>query len=160
MADSSNLDVVIGTGPLGLAVARELLAKGKAASVTGNPDTRHTYMFVGDLARGLVDLGEHDEAFGQTWHVPSAETVATREFVALVFEELGKPAKIRVTPRWLLSLLGIFDPVIHELPEILYQSEQPFVVDHSKYERVFAFAATSHREAISRTLNWYQQKTG
>jgi nucleoside-diphosphate-sugar epimerase len=117
-------------------------------------------MFVGDFARGLVNLGEHEEAFGQTWHVPSAETVTTRDFIALVFEELGKPVKIQVTPRWLLSLLGIFNPVIRELPEILYQSEQPFVVDHSKYERAFGFHATPHREAISRTLNWYRQRAG
>ncbi len=62
--------------------------------------------------------------------------------------------------RWLMSLLGIFNPVIRELPEILYQSEQPFVVDHSKYERVFGFDATPHREAISGTLGWHRQRTG
>jgi len=133
---------------------------GKAASVTGNPDVLHTYTFIDDFARGLVNLGERNEALGQTWHVPSAETVTTREFIALIFEELGKPMKIQVAPRWLISLLGIFDPVIRELPEILYQSEQPFVVDHSRYERAFGANITPHREAIRRTLDWYRQKTG
>jgi len=133
---------------------------GKAASVTGNPDARHTYTFINDFARGLVTLSEHDEALGQTWHVPSAETLTTREFIALVFEELGKPVKIQVAPLWLISLLGIFDPVIREVPEILYQSEQPFVVDHSRYERAFGADTTPHREAIRRTLDWYRQKTG
>jgi nucleoside-diphosphate-sugar epimerase len=133
---------------------------GKAASVTGNPDARHTYTFIDDFAKGLVTLGEHDEALGQAWHVPSAETLTTRDFIALIFKELEKPVKIQVAPRWLISLLGIFDPVIREVPEILYQSEQPFVVDHSKFERAFGADTTPHREAIRRTLDWYRQKTG
>lgn len=133
---------------------------GKAASVVGNPDTLHTYTFIDDFAKGLVTLGEHEEALGQVWHVPSAETVTTRRFVGLVFEALGKPVKLQVVPRWLLSLVGIFDPTVRELPEILYQSEQPFVVDHSKYERAFGADTTPHPQAIQETLDWYRQKTG
>jgi nucleoside-diphosphate-sugar epimerase len=133
---------------------------GKAASVLGNVDVLHTYTFIEDFARGLVTLGEHDEALGQVWQVPSAETVTTRAFIALVFEELGKPAKIQAVPRWMVTLLGILDPTIRELPEILYQSEKPFVVDHSKYERAFGAGTTPHREAIRQTLDWYRQKIG
>jgi hypothetical protein len=54
-------------------------------------------------------------------------------------------------------MLGIFDPTMRELPEIIYQSEQPFVVDHSKYERAFGASTTPHREAIRKTLDWYRQ---
>ena len=133
---------------------------GKAASITGNPEALHTYTFVGDFAKGLVNLGEHDEAFGQIWHVPSAETLTTRQFIELVFEVLGEPAKIQVVPRWLLSILGVVNPVVRELPEILYQTEQPFVVDHSKYERAFGSHATPHRQAIAATLDWYRHGAG
>jgi nucleoside-diphosphate-sugar epimerase len=130
---------------------------GKAASVTGDPGSRHTYTFVDDFARGLLTLGERDEALGQTWHVPSAETITTHRFVELIFEELGRPPRIQVAPRWMLSLVGMFDPVVRELPEIMYQTEQPFVVDHSKFERAFGARPTPHREAIRATLDWYRQ---
>ena len=130
---------------------------GKAASVTGNPDVLHTYTFIDDFAKALVNLGRRDEAFGRTWHVPSAETLTTREFIALIYKELGKPPRIQVAPRWVISFLGVFDPVIRELPEILYQSEQPFVMDHSKYERAFGAEPTPHLEAIRRTLDWYRE---
>ena len=133
---------------------------GKAASVLGNVDVPHTYIFIDDFAKGLVTLGEHDKALGQAWHVPSAETLTTRAFIALVFEELDKPVKIQAVPGWLISLLGIFDPMMRELPEVLYQSEQPFVVDHSKYERAFGISTTPHREAIRKTLDWYRHKAG
>ena len=148
------IESAVGERVFGFALA------GKAASVLGNLDAPHTYTFIEDFAKGLVTLGEHDEALGKTWHVPSAATVTTREFIALLFEELAKPVKIQAAPRWLVSLLGIFDPMMRELPEILYQSEEPFVVDHGKYERTFGASTTPHREAIRKTLDWYRQKAG
>ena len=148
------IESAVGERVFGFALA------GKAASVLGNLDVPHTYTFIEDFAKGLVTLGEHDQALGQTWHIPSAETVTTRAFITLVFEALGQPVKIQTAPRWLVSLLGIFDPMMRELPEILYQSEKPFVVDHSKYERAFGASTTPHREAIRQTLGWYRQKVG
>jgi nucleoside-diphosphate-sugar epimerase len=133
---------------------------GKAASVLGNVDVPHTYTYIDDFAKGLVTLGEHKEALGGIWLIPSAETVTTREFVTMVSEELGKPVKIQAAPRWLISMLGIFDPTMRELPEVMYQSEQPFVVDHGKFERAFGASTTPHREAIRMTLDWYRQKAG
>jgi nucleoside-diphosphate-sugar epimerase len=133
---------------------------GKAASVLGNVDIPHTYIFIQDFAKGLVTLGEQDKALGQIWLIPSAETLTTRALITLVFEDLGKPVKIQAAPRWLISMLGIFDPTMRELPEIMYQSEQPFVVDHGKYERAFGASTTPHLEAIRKTLDWYRQKAG
>jgi len=132
----------------------------KAASVLGNVDAPHTYTFIDDFAKGLVTLGENEKALGQIWLVPSAETVTTRAFITIVSEELGKPIKIQAAPRWLISMLGIFDPTMRELPEVMYQSEQPFVVDHGKFERAFGISTTPHREAIRRTLDWYRRKAG
>ena len=57
---------------------------GKPAQVLGNPDLPHTFTYLGDFARGLVTLGTHDEAFGEVWHLPSAETLSTRQFAARV----------------------------------------------------------------------------
>lgn len=131
---------------------------GKAASITGTPDTARTYTFCDDFAKALVHLGGHDEALGQVWHVPSAETITTREFISLVFEELGKPLKLQVAPRWLMAVIGLFNPVVRELGEISYQTEYPFIVDHSKYERAFGADVTPHREAIRRTLDWYRRE--
>lgn len=144
---------------LGERVFRFALA-GKAASVLGNPDTPHTYIFIDDFAKGLATLGERDEALGQTWHIPSAETITTRKFIALLSEELGKPVKIQAAPRWLITMLGVFNPMMRELPEMMFQSEQPFVVDHGKFERAFGASTTPHPEAIRRTLDWYRQKKG
>ena len=132
---------------------------GKAASVFGNLDMPHTYTYIEDFGRGLVTLGEHDEALGEVWHIPSAETLTTRQFLELVFEEAGTPFKVSVIPKVMVSILALFVPVLREMKEMLYEFEEPFIMDHSKFERVFGANPTPHRQAIRQTLDWFRQNT-
>jgi nucleoside-diphosphate-sugar epimerase len=129
---------------------------GKPASVLGNPDAPHTYTFIDDFAFALVTLGARDEALGEVWHVPSAPTLSTREFVRLVFAELGREPRLRVMPRALLALLATVNPTLHAVREVAYQLEQPFVLDHSKFAGAFGAHPTPHAEAIRGTVAWYR----
>jgi nucleoside-diphosphate-sugar epimerase len=132
--------------------------EGKGAQVAGDPDQPHTYTYVPDVGRGLVVLGEREEALGQAWHLPSPETVTTREFVGMIFGEVGKPARVQAAPKILLRAIGLFNPGIRETIEMLYEFEDPFVMDHSKFERAFGRHATPLGEAIGETVRWYRGK--
>jgi nucleoside-diphosphate-sugar epimerase len=132
--------------------------EGKSAQVAGDPDQPHTYTYVPDIGRGLVILGERDEALGRAWHLPSPETVTTRQFVEMIFEEVGKPARVQAAPKILLRALGLFNPPLRETIEMLYEFEEPFVVDDSRFEREFGKQATPLREAIQRTVRWYREE--
>jgi nucleoside-diphosphate-sugar epimerase len=129
---------------------------GKPTQVLGNPDLPHTFTYLGDFARGLVTLGTHDEALGEVWHLPSAETLSTREFAELVFETAGQPLKLRVIPPALLTFLALVSPTLRAVREQQYQREKPWVVDHSKFAHAFGAEVTPHREAIAITLDWYR----
>jgi nucleoside-diphosphate-sugar epimerase len=132
--------------------------EGKSAQVAGDPDQPHTYTYVPDIGRGLVILGEREEALGQAWHLPSPETLTTREFVEMIFEEAGKPARVQAAPKILLRAMGLINPGIRETIEMLYEFEEPFVVDHSKFEQAFGEHATPLKEAIGDTVRWYRSK--
>ena len=123
---------------------------GKSAQVAGDPDQPHTYTYAPDIGRGLVVLGEREEALGRAWHLPSPETVTTRGFVETIFEEAGKPARVQAAPKILLRAMGLFNPPLRETIEMLYEFEEPFVVDHSAFERAFGIGATPLRKAIRR----------
>ena len=131
---------------------------GKSAQVVGDPDQPHTYSYAPDHGKGLVILGEHEEALGRPWHLPSYETVTTREFVRMVFEEVGGEPKMQRVPKPLLWALGLFNPALRETIEMLYEFEEPFVVDHSAFARAFGDHATPLREAIGRTVRWYRDE--
>jgi nucleoside-diphosphate-sugar epimerase len=128
----------------------------KSAQVLGDPDQPHTYTFIRDFARALVVLGERHEAQGDVWHVPSAPTISTRQFVELIAAQAGYRVGMQRTPGWILRALGVVNPTLRALAEQLYQSERPFVVDHGKFARAFDPAPTPHAEAIRRTLDWYR----
>ena len=129
---------------------------GKKVQVLGDPDLAHTMTFVPDIARALVLLGEKDEALGKIWHIPSPETVTVRDFIGRVFAAAGKKPKISSVPRVMVKLMGAFLPVMRELHEMLYLWEEPFVVDHSRFERAFGFEATPLDEAIAQTVEWFR----
>jgi len=133
---------------------------GKAAQITGDPDMPHTYTYMPDIGRGLVILGERDEALGHAWHLPSAPAVSTRAFVRLAFEAAGYPPRIQTLPSLLVRGLGLVMPIMRELAEMLYEFEEPFVVDHSNFARAFGDHATSLMEAVRATVAWYQEQAG
>ena len=132
--------------------------QGKSAQVAGDPDQPHTYTYAPDVGRGLVILGEHEEALGQAWHLPSPKTLTTRQFVEMIFEEVGKPTRVQAAPKILLRAMGLFNPGMREMIEMLYEFEEPFVVDDSRFEREFGEQATPLREAIRGTVRWYREE--
>jgi nucleoside-diphosphate-sugar epimerase len=134
--------------------------RGQPAQVLGDPDLPHTYTFIDDFAGALVTLGERDEAVGRVWHVPSAETVTTRQFVQMVFDEAGTPMRLSMAPEWAISTLARFNPTLRAVKEQAYQRTSPWVVDHTAFAQAFGARPTPHREAIRQTLRWYQDSIG
>jgi nucleoside-diphosphate-sugar epimerase len=128
---------------------------GKPAQALGNPDVPHTNTFIDDFAAGLVTLAERDEALGEVWHVPSAETITTRQFIEVVFLHLQRPPRLQVVPTLAIRLMGLVIPPMRAASETLYQSERPWVVDHSKFARAFGSQPTPHPRAIAETISWF-----
>jgi nucleoside-diphosphate-sugar epimerase len=135
----------------------QALVEGRTLNLIGKLDVPHTYTFVEDFAQGLVTLGDREEALGEIWHIPSAETLTTGQFLDLIFAEAKQTPKLRVASPLMLSLLSWFSPMMNELQEISYEFEQPFIVDHRKYEAVFGSETTPHREAIRKTIAWFRE---
>ncbi len=130
---------------------------GKTASAVGDLDLPHTYTFIDDFGQALVVLGERPEALGQIWHVPNAETITTRQFLTLAFQQAGHTAKMDGMGKWMMRLGGLFIPEARETVEMMYEFERPFVVDHSKYVQAFGNHATPLETAIQQTLTWYRE---
>jgi len=131
--------------------------RGKATQVLGDPDLPHTYTYLGDFARGLVTLGTRDEALGQVWHVPSAETLTTRGFIDLVYTAAGNASKLSVMSPVLLRLLALASPMLKAVREQQYQRDRGWVVDHAKFARAFGAEVTPHADAIASTLAWWRE---
>ena len=133
------------------------LLNGKPAQLIGDIDAPHTHTYIPDFGKALVILGERDEADGQAWHVPNDNPQATqREMVKLIAAEMGVEPKTSAMGKLMMQIGGLFIPEAKEMVEMMYEFEQPFVVDSSKFENTFGIKATPLREAIKATVAWYK----
>ena len=149
-------------GPWGLASsmgerAFYPLLQGKAAQMVGRMDIPHTHTYIKNFGKALAILGERDEADCQIWHVPNDRPEVTQgEMVQMFAEEAGVEPKMSGMGKFMMWIGGFFVPEAKASFEMMYEFEQPFIVDSSKFERTFGMKATPIREAIQETVAWYK----
>ena len=121
-----------------------------------NAEVPRSYNYVPDAAEALYKLAKTESAYGQVWHLPSVKPPLTgKEFIELAAKYMGSSDKFTVLPRWVLKMVGFFNPVLREIYEMHYQDEFPFLFDSSKFERAFNMEPTPYEEAIKKTAEWY-----
>ncbi len=129
------------------------LAKGKAAQWFCNADVPHTMGYTPDLARGTAMLGNAEDAYNQLWNLPvDMNSMTGREWAGLFAEEMNARNKLQVLPLWALRLLGLFVPVLKEMPEMMYQFDRPYHFDCTKFNNKFNYTASSNQEAARQTI--------
>ena len=131
------------------------LFAGKKAQAVANPDTRHTWHYIPDVAAALAALGEGpDAAFGHVWILPAAPPVTTRELIGRLAAAAGEQTAVERVPRIALSLLAVFIPMLREMLEMDYQWEEDFIVDDGRFRATFGLEPTPLDEAARQTAAW------
>lgn len=135
------------------------LIAGKKAEVMGDLDALHSYTFVGDFGEALVRLGLDDRSLGRAWHVPNAPAVTNRKFLESAAAIAGVQPQSKKLGRTMMRIGGVFVPAARELPEMLYEFDNDFVVDHSAYAAIFGDHATPLAESLATTVEWWRSGT-
>jgi nucleoside-diphosphate-sugar epimerase len=134
----------------------EKMKSGKPAQWFVNAKQPHSFTYTPDAALALYLLSGSENAYGQTWHLPTAKPALTgKEFISIAAKYMHAKNKVQVLPKWLVGIIGLFVPVMKELGEMLYQNEFPYVFDSSKFEKAFQFKPTSYDNGIRRTAEWW-----
>jgi len=134
------------------------LVAGKSAAATGRIDVEHSFSYLPDLARGMVVLGDRDEAAGRAWHLPVMDPITVRAFLERAFAVAGMPVKIRVDGPLMLRAAGLFVPMAREVGVVMYQWTEPFISDWSAFEAAFGpFERTSLDDALAVTIAWWRK---
>jgi len=132
------------------------MKKKKKAQWFINAEVPRSYNYVPDAAESLYKLAMTESAYGQVWHLPAVKPPLTgKEFIELAAKYMGAEEKFTVLPKFVLKLIGFFNPFLREIYEMHYQDEFPFLFDSSKFEREFRMEPTSYEEAIKKTAQWY-----
>jgi nucleoside-diphosphate-sugar epimerase len=136
----------------------DVMYAGKRPQLLGDSDMPHTYTYVGDYGRALVEAALTPAAHGRAWIVPNDRTLTTREVAGLFFTAAGRGREVGRIPRAIITAASPFSPLLREVREVLHQKEEAYVVDGSSFQERFAFVPTPLEEGIRRTLAWYEER--
>ncbi|MEO1443245.1 MAG: NAD-dependent epimerase/dehydratase family protein [Chloroflexota bacterium] len=129
--------------------------QGKRAQIVGRLDMPHSYTYMPDVARALVDLAEAGDTAGQVWHIPTAPAVTMKEILEMIYAETGHPLRYSAASTWMVRMAGLFNPEIREVVEMMYEFNQPFIIDSSKFTERFGWEGTDVRTVVSESVKWF-----
>ncbi|MCH1627759.1 SDR family NAD(P)-dependent oxidoreductase [Ferdinandcohnia quinoae] len=136
----------------------EKMVQQKKAMFVGNQNNAREYLYTPDGAKAIVDLAMHEHAYGQHWNIPATEVITGKEIIKIAKQHLSYEKDVSTVTKGMIRLLGIFDKQMREVVEMLYLTEEPVVLDGSKYEReIGKLPTTPYEEGIGRTLDYMRQ---
>jgi nucleoside-diphosphate-sugar epimerase len=128
--------------------------KGGTANVIGPIDTPHEFIFVPDLAETLIALSEKEDAYGRAWNVAGPGLTTTRQFAEMVFETVQQTPRLRVAGKFMLRVLGLFNPLLREVVEMHYLWTTPVKLDDTRLRQLLPnLHKTPYAEGIRATID-------
>lgn len=125
------------------------LASGKKANWMGAINCRHSFTNTRDAGKATALLGNTNDAYNQTWHLPTAANPFTgKEWITTIAQEMGVAPKYQVVPKFLVRILGMFMPIVKEMVEMLYQYDRDYVFNSDKFSNRFKITPTPYLEGI------------
>ena len=107
-----------------------------------------------------IELAARDEAFGERWIVPGSGPISARALAELCSEILGREARPRAAPLWLLRPIALFDADLRAFLPMAPHYARPIRYDGSKLVRLLgAPRRTSYREALAASFAWLQDRS-
>jgi len=125
----------------------------KKASWMSSVKYKHAYTYTPDAGRATALLGNTEDAFNQVWHLPTAANPMTgKEWIEAIASEMGVKPRYQVATRLIVKAMGLFVPVMREMPEMMYQYDRDYVFSSARFEKRFDFKPVSYMEGIRKIV--------
>lgn len=135
------------------AILFERLRAGQAPQWIGDPTAWHSFTYTPDAGRALAVLGQTNDVWGQTWHLPtSAEPMSGERMARLACDLARQPYRLSVLPRWLLKPVGWWVKAVRENHELMYQLDRDYRFSSGKIEKTLGLQATAYPAGVAATL--------
>lgn len=128
--------------------------KGKTAVWMGNRSKVHSFTYTPDAARATALLGNTPDAYNQVWHLPTSdERLTGNDWIQLFAEQMQVKNKAMTVAKPMVRVMGFFNPLMKEMVEMMYQNNQDYYFDSTKFKTRFpAFKTTSYKEGVKEII--------
>lgn len=128
------------------------LGKGKIVT-PGKKKTIHAWAFLPDLAAVVVKLAEVESTLGayEVFHFEN-HNVSARELAQAGSRAVGRKVKVSRMPRFMFSLIALFDPFMRAALEMLYLWDVPHALHDDRLAEVIGEVLRTPLDQALRTL--------
>jgi nucleoside-diphosphate-sugar epimerase len=134
--------------------------QGGVANMIGPLDKPHEFVFVPDVGPVVARLIDTPGAWGRVWHLAGAGVTTQQAIVDEIARQSGRPVKVRAAGKWLLRVMGLFNPLLREMVEMYYLLTEPVIMDDSALQKLIGpIARTPYPEGVRQSLAALQKST-
>ena len=132
----------------------ENMKKGKSAQLMISKNLKHSFTYTPDAGKATALPGNTTSAYNQTWHLPTDKNLLTgQQIVEIAAKSLNTKPKITVLPKLMIQMAGLFNPLIKESIEMLYQFDSDYIFNSDKFDEAFKFNKVLYEEGIRNSVN-------
>lgn len=134
------------------------VAKQKKANFVGDTRVAREYLYTFDGAKAMVELALREETYNQNWNIPATHPISGEDLIKILREEVGFNQSVRTISKSMIRFLGIFQPFMKELVEMMYLTEEPVILCGNKYkEQIGTLLQTPYRKGLKETVAWIKK---
>lgn len=116
-------------------------------------DKKHSFTYIPDAGKATAFLALQESAWNQTWNLPTDSSYPSgKEITSILNRLLSKNEKLQVMSSWMISVLGLFIPVLKEVKELRYQSDQDYCLDSTKIEKTYGLKPTPIEKGLKECI--------
>ena len=136
---------------------------GKALPWLLNVEIPHQSVYTVDAVEIITRLMLRDTPVSsrkpyEVWNYGGVTVPSVREWFGQISALAGQPAKVQVHGRLIMTVLGLFMPVMREVKEMFYLYENTILLDDSAVRAMFPdFRPTPMKQALTETLTWFAE---
>ncbi|WP_428229606.1 NAD-dependent epimerase/dehydratase family protein [Flavobacterium sp.] len=120
-------------------------------------NVKRTLIFTPDASKAMALIGNTDDAYDQTWHLPCDDNRLTfKEFMNEISKQLGREVRYGKLTSFILRIAAVFNHSLKETLELLPRYAIDNIFDSSKFKKRFPdFRVTTYQEGIKIILKDY-----
>ncbi|MFN7250272.1 MAG: SDR family NAD(P)-dependent oxidoreductase [Anaerobacillus sp.] len=136
------------------------VVQNKTANFVGSMKPAREYLYTPDGAKAMVELALREGAYDQNWNIPAAYPITGEELLELFQKQFNYTKSLRSISKAMIRLIGVFQPFMKEMVEMMYLTEEPVVLSGQKYEReIGTMPRTSYQDGLNQTFKWMEENS-
>lgn len=133
----------------------EGMANRKVSVFLGNLKTPREYVYLPDAAKMIVNIAEKDDAYGENWNIPGGGLISGKQIIQIARDVTENRKMVIPLKKKAIRLIGLFDPLMREVVEMMYLTKEGFVLSGEKYEkRIGPVPKTPFKKGLEENLRY------